>query len=100
MFTSTITFSFREDAFESGCRIWHDEVFKKAAGRHGLVRIQFFASKPKAMAAGTWLDREYAMDFMETGVFKVFMEKAGKMMTSPPEQHTWELKFFAENPDN
>lgn len=96
MYTATMLYHFRDEAFDEACEIWKSEVMEHAKSQPGFVRMQFLTARPDAMALGTWLDNDHARRFMETGVFKRLLARLTDMVSSRPEQTIWELKYFAE----
>ena len=96
MYTATMLYHFREEAFDEACEIWKTEVMERAQSQPGFVRMQFLVSRPNAMALGTWEGNAHARRFMETGVFKRLLARLSGMVASSPEQTIWDLKYFAE----
>lgn len=96
MYTATMTYHFKPEAFDEACEIWKTEVMDHARGQPGFIRMQFLASRPNAMAVGTWEDNEHARRFMETGVFKRLLARITNMTAAAPEQVIWDLRYFAE----
>ncbi len=75
MYTATMLYHFRDEAFESACEIWNDQILEHARKQPGFVRMQLLTARPKALAIGTWEDALHARTFMETGVFRQLMRK-------------------------
>ena len=96
MYTASMLYHFKEDAFDQACEIWKNEVMEHARGQPGFIRMQFLVARPNAMALGTWDDNEHARRFMETGVFKRLLEKLSTMVAASPQQTIWDLRYFAE----
>ncbi|HVO40025.1 MAG TPA: hypothetical protein VMV03_13425 [Spirochaetia bacterium] len=96
MYTATMLYHFKEEAFDEACEIWKNEVMEHAKSQPGFIRMQLLTARPNAMALGTWLDNDAARRFMETGVFKRLLARLTDMVSSRPEQTIWELKYFAE----
>ncbi|MDC7232794.1 MAG: hypothetical protein PQJ58_06155 [Spirochaetales bacterium] len=98
MYTATVVYEFREEAFEEACRIWEEEVLVLGQKQPGFVRMQFLTAPPRAMAIGTWEDESCAQAFMQTGVFKTLLEKLKPLLTGEPRPQVWDLKYFAGLP--
>ena len=96
MYTATMLYHFRDDAFDEACAIWKSEVMEHARAQPGFIRMQFLTARPNALAIGTWEDTTHARRFMETGVFKRLLTRLSDMVSESPEQTIWELKYFAE----
>jgi hypothetical protein len=96
MYTATMLYHFTEESFDAACETWKNEIIEHAKAQPGFVRMQFLAARPRAMAIGTWEDNSHARRFMETGVFKRLMSRLEGQMAKPPEQATWDLKYFAQ----
>ena len=94
MYTATMLYHFRDDAFDAACEIWNGQVLEHARVQPGFVRMQLLAARPKAMAIGTWEDNQHARAFMETGVFKQLMARLQGMIVEQPQQTIWDLKYF------
>ncbi|HBD95620.1 MAG: hypothetical protein A2015_11210 [Spirochaetes bacterium GWF1_31_7] len=94
MYTATMRYVFKSDFFMEGCRIWNDTVMIKAIGTPGLVRMQLLTGKSEALAVGTWEDKSFAEQFMQSGVFKVLLEKLSGMLISDPIPEQWNLTYF------
>jgi len=95
MYTATMLYHFKDEAFDSACEIWKTEIMEHARTQPGFVRMQLLAARPKALAIGTWDDSLHARTFMETGVFKQLMRKLQGLTAEPPQQTLWDLKYFA-----
>jgi len=95
MYTATMLYHFRDDAFDTACEIWNGQILQHARTQPGFVRMQLLTARPKAMAIGTWEHNTNARAFMETGVFKQLMGKLEGMVVEQPQQTIWELKYFA-----
>ena len=95
MYTATMEYRFRDEAFDQACEIWKNEILEHAKSQEGFVRMQFLAARPRAMAIGTWEDNSHARAFMETGAFKTMMGKLQAMVTGQPQQAIWDLKYYA-----
>jgi quinol monooxygenase YgiN len=93
MYTATMLYHFKPEAFEQACEIWKNEILDHAKKQKGFIRMQFLTASPKALAIGTWEDNQHARSFMETGVFKRLMEKLKTMVVEQPQQSIWELRF-------
>jgi hypothetical protein len=98
MYTATMLYQFKDEAFDRACEIWKNEIFEHAQSQKGFVRMQFLTAPPKAMAIGTWVDDQYARAFMETGVFKSLLGRLQPMISGQPQQTIWDLKYFASSP--
>ena len=96
MYTATMLYNFKSDGFEKACKIWKSEVMELAKNQEGFVRMQFLTAKPKAMAIGTWQKKEFAQEFMATGVFIKLMEKLEPLLLEKPIPSVWDLKYFEE----
>ena len=95
MYTATMLYHFKDEAFDLACEIWKSEILDLAKSQKGFVKMQFLTARPKAMAMGTWEDNLNARAFMETGVFKKLMGRLATMVTEQPQQTIWDLKYFA-----
>jgi hypothetical protein len=95
MYTATMLYHFKDEAFDLACEIWKNEILDLAKSQKGFVRMQFLTARPKAMAMGTWEDNLHARAFMETGVFKKLMGRLATLVTEQPQQTIWDLKYFA-----
>jgi hypothetical protein len=95
MYTATMLYHFKDEAFDLACEIWKSEILDLAKSQKGFVRMQFLTARPKAMAMGTWEDNLHARAFMETGVFKKLMGRLATLVTEQPQQTIWDLKYFA-----
>jgi hypothetical protein len=95
MYTATMLYHFKDEAFDLACEIWKSEILDLAKSQKGFVKMQFLTARPKAMAMGTWEDNLHARAFMETGVFKKLMGRLATMVTEQPQQTIWDLKYFA-----
>jgi quinol monooxygenase YgiN len=95
MYTATMQYLFRDEAFDQACEIWKTEILEHAQSHAGFVRMQFLTARPKAMAIGTWEDNKHARAFMETGAFKALMAKLQPLVVGQPEQTIWDLRYFA-----
>lgn len=96
MYTATMEYTFRPEAFDQACQIWREVVLDAAARQPGFVRMQFLTSQPGALAIGTWQDKASAEAFMRTGVFKVLMDRIESLCAARPQPRTWELAWFRE----
>ncbi len=96
MYTATMLYHFRDEAFDSACEIWRNEIIEHAKRRPGFVRMQFLAARPKALAIGTWESNAHARSFMETGAFKRLMARLQGLVLEQPQQTIWDLKYFEE----
>ena len=96
MYTATMLYRFKDDAFDQACEIWKNEVMEHAQGEPGFIRMQFLVARPNALALGTWEDNAHARRFMETGVFKRLLDRLSDMVVASPEQTIWDLKYFTE----
>lgn len=96
MYTATMRYEFKEDAFDEACGLWRTTVLEEAKKAPGLVRIQLLTAKPAALAIGTWKEKSFAEDFMRTGVFKRLMEKLRPLCASEPKSEIWKLDQFIE----
>jgi len=96
MYTATMLYHFKDEAFDSACETWKDEIIEHAKKQPGFIRMQLLVARPKALAIGTWQDNAHARKFMETGVFKRLMAKLQGSISEQPEQSIWELKYFEE----
>ena len=97
MYTATMLYAFKDEAFDQACEIWRDEILEHAKAQKGFVRMQFLAARPKAMAIGTWERNDDARAFMETGVFKRLMGKLQTLVSEQPQQTIWDLRYFASS---
>lgn len=96
MYTATMEYEFKEDAFEAGCKLWKEDIMDLAKGQPGFVRMQFLTARPRAMAIGNWDSHEDAQNFMQTGVFKNLMTQIEGLIISTPKPQIWELRYFEE----
>jgi quinol monooxygenase YgiN len=96
MYTATMLYHFKDEAFDSACEIWRSQVIEHAKAQPGFVRMQLLVARPKALAVGTWKDNTHARTFMETGVFKRLMAQLQGSISQQPEQSIWDLKYFEE----
>jgi len=96
MYTATMTYHFKPEAFDTACAIWEQEVFVHAREQEGFVRMQLLVAPPAALAIGTWKSNADARRFMETGVFRALMQKLDAMIDKVPEQKVWDLRLYAE----
>jgi len=94
MYTATMLYNFKDEAFEAACQLWNDHVLQHARTQPGFVRMQLLTARPKALAIGTWEDNQHARKFMETGVFKQLMGQLQGMLAEQPQQTIWDLKYF------
>ena len=99
MYTATMLYTFKDEAFDQACEVWKEEILEHAKAQEGFVRMQFLAARPRALAIGTWEDNERARAFMETGVFKRLMGKLQALVSEQPQQTIWDLRYFASKPD-
>lgn len=97
MYTATVIYEFKEEAFEEACSLWEKEILAHGQKQPGFVRMQFLTASPRAMAVGSWEDESYAQAFMQTGVFKKLLEKLSPMLVGDPRPQIWNLKYFAES---
>jgi quinol monooxygenase YgiN len=95
MYTATMQYQFKDEAFDQACEIWNREILEHAKSHAGFVRMQLLTARPRALAIGTWEDNEHARAFMETGAFKALMGKLQPMVTGQPQQAIWDLKYYA-----
>ena len=95
MYTATMQYQFKEEAFDQACEIWKGEILEQAKTHEGFVRMQFLTARPKALAIGTWEDNQHARAFMETGAFKTLMAKLKPLVDGQPQQAIWDLKYYA-----
>jgi len=95
MYTATMMYHFKDEAFDLACEVWKNEILDHARSQKGFVRMQFLTARPKALAIGTWEDNRYARAFMEMGVFKRLMGRLQAMVAEQPQQTIWDLKYFA-----
>ncbi len=95
MYTATMMYAFKEEAFDQACEIWRDEVLEHARTQKGFIRMQFLTARPKALAIGTWEDNVHARAFMQTGVFKRLMGRLQQLVSEQPEQTIWDLTYDA-----
>jgi quinol monooxygenase YgiN len=96
MYTATMLYQFRVEAFDQACEIWKNQIFEHARSQPGFVRMQLLTAPPKALAIGTWRSDAHARKFMETGVFKRLLGRLQDLMAEQPQQSVWELRFYAE----
>ena len=95
MYTATMAYHFKDEAFDQACEIWRDEILEHARAQKGFVRMQFLTARPRALAIGTWEESRYARAFMETGAFKEMMGRLQGMTTEQPQKAIWDLMYFA-----
>ena len=96
MYTATVLYEFKEDAFQEACEIWERDILDLAARQPGFVRMQLLTAPPRAMAMGTWEDPSCAQAFMQTGVFRDLLEKLAPLMTNEPRPEIWDLRCFRQ----
>lgn len=96
MYTATMNYSFHEKHFDQACTLWRDKVLELAEKQQGFVRMQFLVAPPRALALGTWLKKEDAEAFMQTGVFKDLMVELQPLCSATPVPAVWDLLFFSE----
>lgn len=96
MYTATMRYHFKEAFFSEACAIWEKEIIDQAKKHQGFVRMQFLTAKPKALAIGTWKDKKYAENFMQSGAFKQLMQKIKGMLQEEPRPEIWNLLYFEE----
>lgn len=97
MYTATMIYTFREEAFDQACELWRDEILDQAKTQEGFIRMQFLVARPKALAIGSWEDNLHARAFMQSGAFKRLMEKIGPLISEQPQQAIWDLKYYASH---
>ncbi len=95
MYTATMLYTFRDEAFDEACEIWKREILEHAKAQPGFVRMQLLAARPRALAIGTWEEQGHARAFMETGVFKHLMARLQSLVSEQPQQTIWDLKYYA-----
>ena len=95
MYTATMQYQFKDEAFDQACEIWNREILEHAKSHAGFVRMQFLTARPRALAIGTWENDQHARAFMQTGAFKALMGKLQPMVTGQPQQAIWDLKYYA-----
>lgn len=98
MYTATMRYTFTDGGFDRGCALWKETVLRPASEAPGMVRMQLLASRPRALAIGTWRDKADAEAFMRTGIFKDLMEKIEPLLAEQPVPELWELDAYAEGP--
>jgi len=93
-YTARMDYVFTTDGFVRGCELWRECVFTPAAGRKGLIRMEFYTRAPQAFAIGVWEDKQSAESFMQTGVFRNFLEAAEGLLAEKPEPGNWSADSF------
>lgn len=63
---------------------WEREIFTKAKGQRGLISMSLYQEDTTALALGVWESKEDAQDFMQTGIFKNFLDVAKEYLTAEP----------------
>lgn len=96
MYTATMRYEFRDEAFDEACALWRTTVLAEAKEAKGLVRMQFLTARPVALAIGTWKDKSFAESFMKTGVFRRLMDRIKAMNAVEPKSELWALDSFFE----
>lgn len=99
MYTATMLYHFRDEAFDEACAIWNEEIMEHARLQPGFVRMQFLVARPRALAIGTWVDNGHARRFMQTGVFQRLLARLQGLTAAAPQQTIWDLKYFSQRPD-
>lgn len=94
MYTATMNYRFRPEAFEKACELWRTHVLDLAKAQPGFVRMQFLAAAPEAQAIGTWKEKSFAEAFMKTGVFTRLMVELEGLCETPPQPRVWDLRWF------
>lgn len=96
MYTATMKYKFKPEMFDIACGFWKNLVLEEAKKAPGLVRMQFLVAKPYALAIGTWEDKTFAEQFMQTGVFKRLLDNLFGLTDADPEAEIWSLDSFWE----
>ena len=96
MYTATMLYEFKRGRGAEGAEAWKDIVLARAASAPGLVRMQLLTSESTTLAVGTWQEKNFAEDFMRTGVFKELMEAIEPMLRSNPAPQLLSLSAFKE----
>lgn len=100
MYTATMRYYFKPEKMAECIEKWEEEVLEEAEEREGFVRMQFLAKTDGcAMAIGTWAEKEYAEEFMKTGIFKKILEEFEPFMTKKPEAEIWSTVLYSEVED-
>lgn len=94
MYTATMRYKFKPEMFEVACGFWRNLVLEQAKKAPGLVRMEFLVAKPFALAIGTWEDKSFAEEFMQTGVFKRLLESLVGLTDAEPKAEIWSLDSF------
>ena len=96
MYTATMLYQFKDEAFEEACAIWDEEIMEHARIQPGFVRMQLLTARPKALAIGTWESHEDANRFMQTGAFRRLLGRLTGMTTQAPQQTIWDLRYYRQ----
>ena len=96
MYTATMLYQFKEEAFEEACAIWNEEIMEHARTQPGFIRMQLLVDRPKALAIGTWETNDDARRFMQTGVFRRLLGRLTGLTSQPPQQTIWDLRYYRE----
>jgi len=96
MFTATMEYSFSKEHKDIFCGYWKEIVLGQAEKQPGMVEMQLLISENGAMAMGTWENKNFAEDFMKTGVFKELMDKIKPILQKTPTPKTWDLMYYIQ----
>lgn len=94
MHNAHIVYKFKEGKLEEGVQIWKDSVYDKIKLAEGFIRVQLYTTGNEMMAIGSWEEKEFAQNFMKTGVFKDIMASFGDLLEEKPVNKTYELRYF------
>lgn len=96
MYNARMVYQFKEGKLEEGVKIWQEGVYNKISNAEGFIRVQLYTWDNSMMAIGSWEDKAYADEFMQTGVFKDIMESFKGLIEMRPVNRTMDLRFFEE----
>lgn len=97
MFHAIMTYHFYPQHLQEASALWHTQVARIIAKQPGFIRVQFYTNADgTAVAIGSWEAKEYADDFMKTGVFANLLKDLEHMMSEVPRGGPYALEYFEE----
>ena len=97
MYTSIMNYCFKPEKLDEAVGMWKTAVVDSIQKQPGFVRVQFYTqASGKAMAMGSWEQKENAEDFMNTGIFKEMLSKFESYMDEMPRHEKFNLEVFEQ----
>lgn len=84
MFEASMEYNFTTGSRDRFLEDWNREIFLKAKNREGLRSMRLYMEDTKALALGVWECQDQAQRFMQTGIFKAFLEVAKDYLIQDP----------------